>query len=290
MPPTDRHPPKGRGDRAATLSGHLQRTVGAVRKLTGVTLAFAGPVDLAGVRLSQFSGPVVGPLSGALLQSGCGLGGKAALAQRPIAVGDYVESRGITHQYDVIIKAEGLRSMAAVPVIVGRQSVAVVYGALRSSDTVGGRALEVLVREVRALEQQLSVERALDDSRAVAHNELFRENQLLKSSLRELEADMRRLAAVTQDPSTKRELAERLTKLQRKQELGANTVRAVGLTARELDVLTLAATGVTNAAIASSLNLTTSTVKTYMKVILSKLNASSRIDAVNRARSAGAIL
>ncbi len=56
-----------------------------------------------------------------------------------------------------------------------------------------------------------------------------------------------------------------------------------GLSARELDVLELAAQALTNAQIASRLRVTEATVKRHLSNIFSKLGAVSRIDAVNKA-------
>ena len=50
------------------------------------------------------------------------------------------------------------------------------------------------------------------------------------------------------------------------------------------------ANGATNAEIAAALNLTTSTVKSYMKIIMNKLDASTRYEAVMVARREGVIL
>lgn len=271
------------------LTVHLDRTVSKIRELTGVALAFGGPVDGEGVLLNRFSGPVVGPLSGVKLRAGLGVGGKAAVTQLPVVVSDYVESRGITHQYDAVIKAEKLRSMAAVPVVVGRQTVAVVYGALRTPEPLGGRTIETLLREVRALEQQLAVERALEEVRAVTLDDVFRENQQLRHSLRELHTDLRRIAMGTPDAATQIALRDRLRMLENAHR-GDTDATALNLTSRELDVLTVAATGATNSEIADCLNLTTSTIKSYMKIIMNKLDASTRYEAVNVARRAGAIL
>lgn len=282
--------PKSGATRSITLNDHLERTLEKVRRLTGVALAFGGPVDSDGVLLSHFNGPVVGPLSGVKLKTGTGLGGKVAVAQRPIVLGDYVASPGITHQYDRVIKAEGLRSMAAIPVVVGRQSIAVVYGALRSPETVGGRVVDILVREVRVLEQQVAVEQALDDVRAVTREDIFRENRLLRGSLRDLYADLRQLAASTKDPIVRLELQKRLTDLEKTHRARPHATSSINLTPRELDVLTVVATGAKNSEIAAILNLTTSTVKSYMKVIMNKLDASTRYEAVNVARRAALIL
>lgn len=275
--------------RPDVLAAHLDRTLSKVRELTGVSLAFGGPVDGEGVLLNRFSGPVVGPLSGVKLDVGCGVGGKAAVTQLPVVVSDYVESRTISHQYDAVVRAEKLRSMAAVPVVVGRQTVAVVYGAQRSPELVGGRSVETLVREVRALEQQLAVERALEEVRAITLDDVFRENQKFRHTLRELHTDLRRIAMSTPDAPTQMALQDRLRMLGDTQRSDTEPT-ALNLTSRELDVLTVAATGATNSDIADCLNLTTHTIKSYMKIIMNKLDASTRHEAVNVARRAGAIL
>jgi DNA-binding NarL/FixJ family response regulator len=61
------------------------------------------------------------------------------------------------------------------------------------------------------------------------------------------------------------------------------------LTAREREVLKLAALGYSNKEIAKELNITQDTVKKHMQSILGKLHASSRIHAVIQASRAGII-
>jgi DNA-binding CsgD family transcriptional regulator len=62
----------------------------------------------------------------------------------------------------------------------------------------------------------------------------------------------------------------------------------LGLTSRQADVLELLADGMTNGEIAESLFLSTRTVDHHVSAILTKLNASSRSEAVDAARAAGA--
>src|SRR5260221_14172662 len=59
------------------------------------------------------------------------------------------------------------------------------------------------------------------------------------------------------------------------------------LTHRELEVLHLIADGLSNQEIAERLFITLGTVKWYVKQLFSKLNASSRTQAVALARTAG---
>jgi DNA-binding NarL/FixJ family response regulator len=61
------------------------------------------------------------------------------------------------------------------------------------------------------------------------------------------------------------------------------------LSARELEVLELAARALSNAQIAAQLFIAEGTVKRHLTNIYAKLDAVSRLDAVNRARAAGLI-
>ncbi len=60
-----------------------------------------------------------------------------------------------------------------------------------------------------------------------------------------------------------------------------------GLTAREVDVLTLLAQGRSNADIAAMLFVSPKTARNHVSIILGKLGASTRAEAVARARDAG---
>jgi DNA-binding NarL/FixJ family response regulator len=61
----------------------------------------------------------------------------------------------------------------------------------------------------------------------------------------------------------------------------------VRLSPREVDVLSCAALGATNAEIAATLELKEGTVKSYLQSAMSKLDASTRHAAVATARRAG---
>ncbi|MEE1756658.1 response regulator transcription factor [Streptomyces sp. SP18CS02] len=61
------------------------------------------------------------------------------------------------------------------------------------------------------------------------------------------------------------------------------------LSRRELEVIALVATGLSNRRTATQLGLTEGTVKRHMRNIFSKLGATSRVDAANKAVAAGLI-
>lgn len=86
------------------------------------------------------------------------------------------------------------------------------------------------------------------------------------------------------DPEVTRRLVVRGPSLR-----GGSADRPGGLTAREIDVLRLAATGSRNKEIARDLGLTEGTVKAYLHSIYQKLNVANRMEMVNAGREGGLI-
>ncbi|MFW0793402.1 LuxR C-terminal-related transcriptional regulator [Gordonia sp. CPCC 205515] len=253
-----------------------------VRKASGVSLAFAGMVrqdprrDLQTLRLEHFVGNTRGALSGVSVDEGHGLGGKVISVNRPVAVDDYLRTPRITHRYNTFIASEGLRAMAAVPVIVDREPLAVLYGALHSDDPIGPRTFDVLAGEARALEQQIVAARlAVTGPSGVDE---------LRDRLTQAYGQLRKLGRSVDDDALAGEIA-RITDLLLD---GASAEESpVALTRREEDVLALAALGRSNARIAEDLGLGVYTVKGYMKDAMGKLGASTRLEAVVTARRMG---
>lgn len=259
----------------------LGRALERVRLRTGASLAFAGMVGASGdVTLEHFSGPVNGALPGVVLKNGEGLGGRSVALRRPIGVNDYFSSQQISHHYDRIIRAEGLRSLAAAPVIVGRDPVGILYATFRNDTPVGGRVLDGLISEARAVEQELLVSATL---RARENDAALADVTRLRGRLRAAHAELRVLGARVED----KQIAAALRVVA---DLLAESGRCdpdVVLTARESDVLALVSTGLTNQVIAIRLGLTLNTVKSYIRSAMAKLGATTRWEAVVNARSMG---
>lgn len=136
----------------------IGRALAELRDATGLGLAFGGVVTAEGrVRLDEFAGVTKGALRGVGLAYGQGLGGRVVAMRRPMAVNDYVASERISHHYDRVITAEGLRAMVAAPVVVSRTVRGVLYGAVRQAVPLGDRAVQAVADAARDLEQELAV-------------------------------------------------------------------------------------------------------------------------------------
>lgn len=272
---------------AQDLGTRMERALKRVRVSTGASLAFGGPVNRAGnLLIERFDGPTLGALPGLTLDPSEGLGGKVAVMRRPIAVNDYFETQVITHRYDKVIRAERLKALVATPIIVGRQTVGVIYGAFRTSEVVGGRIEDTVVQEARALEQELAVS-AVTSTNGVLSEEAT-VNARLREQVRSVHAELRLLAGSVGDADVRAALVKAAARLV--DEGGrSESVGSASLTKREIDVLTVAGAGMTNVQIAGVLGLALFTVKSYMKSAMHKLGASTRLEAVVLARRDGMI-
>ncbi|MGW5654978.1 response regulator transcription factor [Streptomyces humi] len=269
------------------LARQLTSTLRQVRRTTGVSLAFAGQVvGSRRVRLSFFEGPAIGAMRGVELDLGHGLGGKVVALSRTIAVDDYLATPAITHRYDRFISAEGLRAMVAAPVVVGRTTVAVVYGAFRDTRGIGDLIQDAVTGQVRSLEQRLAVAAAVEDFMADGVGTC--ETNRMRERIRDAYSDLRALAARTDNPETKAAIIDIGERLLLSHGRGED-LPVASLTPRERDTVAHAARGLSNQQIGEALGLTTGTVKSYMKSVMGKLGASSRHDAVIHARRTGLI-
>ncbi|MET9730802.1 helix-turn-helix transcriptional regulator [Streptomyces sp. NPDC006458] len=265
-----------------------------LRRATGLPVAFGGPVEPGRprVRISELSGTATSALRSLAVTSGNGLGGKAVALSRPCAVTDYSSSRQISHEYDAPVAAEGLRSVLAVPVVVRRRVRGVLYGALRTAQPLGDRALHAAVEVARDVEQAMV---AAEEARGLLAAMPARasgqgagdDDGSARERMRQAHAALRALAPRISDDAPRAELLGTCALLAP----GAPGAPGpgTGQAPREVDVLTWVAAGATNATAAARLGLRPETIKSYLRSAMRKLGARTRGEAVMAARRAGAL-
>lgn len=263
------------------VDGGVRIALARLRRATGVSVTFSGQVTETGIMLNRFDGPIVGPLRGARLAAGRGLGGRVVSQGRALAIPDYVRAAGITHEYDEIIRAEALRAMVAAPVVVARRPVAVLYAALRTSQHALDQLLTAVDAEARQLEQELAVQEALRRP----HDASQHEPGMPVRRVDEAYARLRSLAATIEDPGLSAQLLETAGLLAPlPSDRATCTAATVTLTPRERDVLALLTAGHSNQDIATHLGVGLHTVKGHLKNLFVKLDATNRVHAVAEAR------
>ena len=266
----------------------------AVRELarrTRFPVAFGGLIEEGVVSVTSIVGARTRSLDGLRVRAERGLGGRAMMELRPRMTSDYGSSQQITHDYDVFVLGEGLRTLLALPIVVQGRSRGVLYAGGWDEERVGGVTTAPAMQVAQSVADELrirdEVQRRMQeaplgvDSVAPAHRE----------ELRQSFAELRSIAASVDDVDIRARIAHverRLMTL-----VGSTSAPATGpiptvrLSPRETDVLACAALGSTNAEIAAQLGLREGTIKAYLGTAMSKLDASTRHAAVTRARRAG---
>lgn len=257
-----------------------------LRRASGLPVAFGGLLAGTGrYRISELTGTTTDALLGLTVDTGNGLGGKAAARIRPIAVTDYPRSPVISHEYDAAVAAEGLRSVLAVPVVVRRRVRGVLYGALREPLRLGDRPLSAALDAARELEQTLAVQDEAERLLSVARQPTAADPAMWEE-VREAYGELRALSQRIADPVLRQEIQAACGRPATASG-HPGTGGAPLLAPRELDVLACVASGATNAAVAERLGLRPETVKGYLRSAMRKLGAHTRVQAVAAARRAG---
>ncbi|MGC5360259.1 response regulator transcription factor [Streptomyces sp. DT24] len=261
-----------------------------LRRSSGLPVAFGGLLsDARHTRIAELNGTRSTALRGLVISAGSGLGGKSMALSRPCAVTDYASSRHISHEYDVAVAAEGLRSVVAVPVVVRRRVRGVLYGALREPLTLGDRTFDAAVAAARDVEQALAVRdevrQLLDRSREQVTDP--RTAPGAWEDVREAHRELRALVPRIVDPALRDELRTVCGRLASAAGPRPAPAREVELAPREVDVLSCVAAGATNARAAERLGVRPETVKGYLRSAMRKLGAHTRLEAVVAARRAG---
>ncbi|MET8485510.1 helix-turn-helix transcriptional regulator [Streptomyces tendae] len=269
----------------AADAAQIRSALARLRCTTGLPVAFGGLVESGRrqVRISELSGTATTALSALAVTAGNGLGGRAVALSRPCAVTDYTVSRQISHEYDLPVAAEGLRSVLAVPVVVRRRVRGVLYGALRSAQPLGDRTLSAAVAAARDAEQALVLRDEADELLTAAAPAPGPADGTAWEQVREAHAALRALAPRITDPALRDELLRACGLLV----AGDGPVPGPRLAPREVDVLACVAGGATNGEAAERLGVGPETVKSYLRSAMRKLGARTRTEAVASARRTG---
>jgi DNA-binding CsgD family transcriptional regulator len=276
-----------------TLESEAELVANAVRELarrTRFPVAFGGLIEEGVVSVTSIVGARTRSLDGLRVRPERGLGGRAMIELRPRMTSDYGSSQQITHDYDVFVLGEGLRTLLALPIVVQGRSRGVLYAGAWNEEQIGGITTAPAMQVAQSVADELRIRdevqrrlQAAPASDAVAPPQ--------REELRESFAELRSIAASVDDADIRARIAqvERRLLTLAGDAVPATTgaIPTVHLSPRETDVLACAALGSTNAEIASQLGLREGTVKAYLGTAMSKLDASTRHAAVTRARRAG---
>ncbi|MGX6601506.1 helix-turn-helix transcriptional regulator [Micromonosporaceae bacterium Da 78-11] len=237
----------------------LARAADNLRRRAGIPLVFGG-FGAATVPVTMSVGGDTGALTSMVIRPARGLGGKAMVQARLMAVPEYGRAADITHDYDEPVLAEGVVGLAVAPLTVGARVCGLLYAATRTPAALDHDLVGWLAAEAQAVSFEVSVRAAVE----------HRVGELMSRSGRLWE-----IARETSDPGARDAI---------RQLLGVPPTGVDLLTARQRQVLELAETGLRNAEIGARLGLSEQTVKGYMRALMARLNARSRQEAVHKYR------
>jgi DNA-binding CsgD family transcriptional regulator len=255
-----------------------------VRQETLTDVCFGGVVHDDHLEISELRGARTRVLAGQKVPVGQGLGGEAMAQDRPLTVEDYVTSPSITHQFDEVVSAEGLSSMAAIPVVVGQRPRAVLYAATCQAGSVGDRVIHGMVATGRAIGQELHVRDEVDrrvSMLGLAESASTGDARDLEEAVRTAHSELITIAHSSQDPTLVAAVRAVAERLERRAPVPAEVPT---LTRREMDVMSQVALGCGYAEIGERLSLSPVTVKSYMRSVMMKLHCNNRLEAVAIAR------
>src|SRR5699024_8548539 len=257
-----------------------------IRRLTreiAMPVFFGGMAVEGSPVLNEVSGMRTDNIRGLRIYPGRGLGGRVLTESRPRSVRNYRNDGSITHDYDRAVAGEGLTSILSMPVTAFGKTRGLVYiGSRAASSRIGERLAQAASSAVRELQAEIRIRDEV--ARRVAHLQHEEPTGAAElDGMRQMRAELREIAAGLDDA----ELADRL------RAVGDDVISPAGdpvLTAREVDVLSLAALGCGNAEIATRLCIGIETVRSYLRNAMRKLDVHSRMEAVVAARRAGELL
>ncbi|WP_156118318.1 GAF domain-containing protein, partial [Microbacterium sp. ZOR0019] len=144
----------------ATLESETELVANAVRELarrTRFPVAFGGLIEEGVVRVTSIVGARTRSLDGLRVRPERGLGGRAMMELRPRMTSDYGSSQQITHDYDVFVLGEGLRTLLALPIIVQGRPRGVLYAGGWDEEQVGGVTTAPAMQVAQSVADELRI-------------------------------------------------------------------------------------------------------------------------------------
>jgi DNA-binding CsgD family transcriptional regulator len=271
------------------LDRPLRAALPRLAKATGIDGAMAGPVTLAGRRLviTGLHGMLTSTMLGLVATPGVGAGGQALQLARPFAVDDYLHSQTVSHHFDRKVQIEQIHGVLAVPVRVGNDMRAVLYGVSRTAEPLGDRVLDTASTVAATLARELAVEIEVTRRMHVLAQQQHRDDSGGPSRVdpREIYQELIAIARATNDRSVRDRLQALCDRLSPSVRAAANG--APRLTGREREVLAEIALGHTTDEVAELLSIMPGTVKSYLKNIMGKLGTRNRVETLRAARHTG---
>jgi LuxR family transcriptional regulator, regulator of acetate metabolism len=262
----------------------IKSTLRELGSRNAADVLFGGMVERNQLRISEMFGSRTRQLLGVEVAIGAGLGGRAMRQEQPAGVTDYFAAMDITHEFDAEVRADGLCSVVALPVVVDGVPRAVFYAATRTEVEFGERVSQAFMSRARAIAQEVKVRDEVDrrlDILRVAEQASEEDVHDLRETLRLAHAELLALAQANPDSELAASVRTVAASLLGVPPRAENLPR---LSPRELDVLSQVALGCSYAEVAVRLSLKPVTVKTYMRSVLTKLQCTSRHEAVVTAR------
>lgn len=263
----------------------LKRSIRETAARTGGGVFFAGLVNRTDLTITEFFGTSTHGLKNLKVQPGEGIGGRALAQARPVGVADYLQSDRITHHHDEAVRIEGLRAMAAVPVLVGGQTRCILYAATRGRTPIGDWVVSELSADSAKISRELAIRDEVDQRVAILRvaDSVVEEppDRDLVEAVRLAHAELLSVACMMDDPELARRILAVTAQLAGP---GAAPAGSSRFTRRETDVLAQVALGCSYAETGKRLSLKEVTVKSYMQSIMAKLGVHSRMEAVVVAR------
>ncbi len=270
----------------------------------GADLGFVGLLDGPdNLRLTGVHGGETEALESLRVERGRGLGGKVLAEGGPDFVTDYTVADSITHDYDAPIAHEGLAGVLCMPLVVSDDLIGVAYVSDRVPTVYSDTQLDRVLTAVESARLALSMaDRSRQLTEAALEVERERTVRALDASVGEHLGQILRIAkSIAADPDSSSTLVAQATSIIETAGSASTALRcsvsglvvperaapATCLTPRELEVVRLAARGLSNPEIATELFLARGTVKAYMESVLQKLEARNRVEAVMIAARTG---